>query len=251
MNLKIFFDESGKNINPPMIMGAIAIPEKVYFLEDIQAINKDLQDNKRKYHFTDYGGDYGMKKRIIALFKAIAPYLHICRANTLQYKKDSQQTQQFDDMIYSKFPERVFYGLLRCKGQLMNINADIFMEDATEYKDFPKRFKAQLNVQALYRGEGFRINNCSQVPKYSEIGVELIDIVLGIMRVILEFETITKKTNRAPREKVILVNELLTIPEVYSFFESIKYFEWNSTQSLKEINFKNYLDAYITETVGN
>ena len=57
-----------------------------------------------------------MKKRIIELFKAIAPYLHICRSNTLQYKKDSQQSQQFDDMIYSKFPERFFYRLLRCKG---------------------------------------------------------------------------------------------------------------------------------------
>lgn len=247
MNLKIFFDESGKITNPPMIMGAIAIPKKVYFLEDIQLINKDLQDNKRKYHFTDYAGDYGMKNRIINLFKVIAPYLHICRSNILQYKKDNQSDQQFNDMVYSKFPERIFYGLLRCKGQLMNINADIFMEDATQYRDFPKLFKSQLNSQALYRGENFRIGNCSQVPKYSEIGVELIDIILGIIRVILEFETITTKSNRTAREKVALVNELLDIPEVYNFFETIKYFEWNSTQSLKEISFKNYLDAYITE----
>lgn len=249
MNLKIFFDESGKKDNPPMIMGAISIPEKIYFLEDIQTINRDLQNNKRKYHFTDYGGDRGMKNRIINLFKVMAPYLHICRANTLQYKKDKEQGQQFNDMVYSKFPERVFYGLLRCKGQLMNINADIFMEDATEYQDFPKRFKSQLNAQALYRGESFRIHNCSQVPKFSEIGVELIDIILGVMRVILEFETITKKVEKTPKNKVLLVNELLTIPEVYKFFESIKYFEWNSTQALKEINFKNYLDAYIAETI--
>lgn len=249
MNLKIFFDESGKKKNPPMIMGAISIPEKIYFLEDIQAINRDLQNNKRNYHFTDYTGDYQMKRRIIELFNVMAPYLHICRVNTLQYNKDSNQVQQFDDMVYSKFPERVFYGLLRCKGQLMNIKADIFMEDATEYKNFPKRFKSQLNSQALYRGEGFRIHDCCQVPKYSEIGVELIDVILGVMRVILEFETITKKTSKSSKEKVLLVSELLTIPEVYKFFESIKYFEWNSTQSLKEINFKNYLDAYITETM--
>ena len=71
MNLKIFFDESGKNMNPPMIMGAISIPEKVYFLDNIQEINKDLQDKKRKYHFTDYCGDYGMKNRIIYHFTNI------------------------------------------------------------------------------------------------------------------------------------------------------------------------------------
>ena len=222
MNLKIFFDESGKNINPPMIMGAISMPEKIYLLDDIQVINKDLKENKRKYHFTDYSGDYGMKNRIINLFKSIAPYLHLCRANTLQYKNCEKPGEQFNNMIYSKFPERVFYGLLRCKGQLMNINADIFMENANEYKDFPKRFKSRLNSQSLYRGECFKINKCEQVSKYSEIGVELIDIILGIMRVILEFETITKKKEKTPKQKVALVNELLTIPEVYKFFESIK-----------------------------
>ncbi len=245
MELKIFFDESGKNQNPPMLMGAIAVPEKVYFLPEIQEINKDLQKNKRKYHFTDYGGDRAMKKRIITLFTTMAPYLNVCSCNVLQYKKGDGNIQQFNEMVYSKFPERVFYGVLRNKGQLMDITADIFMEDATEYSDFPKRFKSQLNSQALYRGESFKIKNCSQVPKYSEIGVELIDIILGIMRVILEYKKVGTQQSNTNKAKIELTTEILNIPDVHKFFESIKYFEWNSTQSLKEINFKNYLDAYI------
>lgn len=249
MQLKIFFDESGKKNNLPMLMGAISVPNKIYNIQELQNINKDLQENKRNYHFTTYSGDYKMKERIINLFKVISPYLNLCRANILQYNKDNDIGQDFNRMIYSKFPERVFYGLLRGNGQLMDINADIFMENATEYKDLSKQFKEQLNIQSLYRGEDFKINNCYMVPKYTEIGVELIDIILGIIRVILQFNTISQKTTKASKEKILLTNELLRMPEVYNFFKSIKYFEWNSKQSLKEINFKNYLDAYIAETV--
>ena len=102
----------------------------------------------------------------------------------------------------------------------------------------------QLNIQSLYRGEKFTINNCSTVPKHTEIGVELVDIILGIIRVILNFEKI-EKISKTYKAKVDLVNEILQIPNIYEFFASIKYFEWNSVNSLKEIKFKDYLDAYI------
>lgn len=48
------------------------------------------------------------------------------------------------------------------------------------------------------------------------------------------------------QKKVDLVNEILKIPNVYDFFCSIKYFEWNSVSSLKEIKFKDYVDSYIS-----
>lgn len=251
MKLEIFFDESGKNSTPPMIMGAVSIPENIYFLDEIQGINTDLRENVRNYHFTDYNGDYGMKNRILRLFDAFSPSLRTMRMNAIKYNKvectreRNNNEELFETMVYSKFPERVFYGLLRCKGNLMNIEADIFMEDATEYKDFPKRFKEQLNIQSLYRGEKFKIINCTTVPKFNEIGVELIDILLGIMRVVLDFEKVKTFTNRGPLKKIEIVNEILKIPYVYEFFCNIKYFEWDSINSLKEIKFKDYLDAYM------
>ena len=254
MKLEIFFDESGKNSTPPMIMGAVSIPENIYFLDEIQDINIDLRDNKRKYHFTDYNGDYAMKNRIIKLFNAFSPNLRTMRMNAIKYNKvectreRNNNEELFETMVYSKFPERVFYGLLRCKGNLMNIEADIFMEDATEYKDFPKRFKDQLNIQSLYRGEKFKIINCTTVPKFNEIGVELIDIFLGIIRVVLDFEKVKTFTNRGPLKKIEIVNEILKIPHVYEFFCNIKYFEWDSINSLKEVKFKDYLDAYISSS---
>ena len=249
MKLEIFFDESGKTETPPMLMGAISIPQNIYLLDDIQAINKDLIDNERVYHFTKYNGDYGMKNRIIHLFNVISPNLKIMRMNiikysNMEYKKQNNNGKLFETMVYSKFPERVFYGLLRGQGNLMNIEANIFMENATEYKDFPSKFKEQLNIQSLYRGEKFKINYCIPIPKYSEIGVELIDILLGISRTILKFENI-KDGSKGDRAKVNLVSELLQIQEVYNFLSNIRYFEWDSVNSLKEIKFKDYIDAFI------
>lgn len=148
-------------------------------------------------------------------------------------------------MVYSKFPERVFYGLLRGKGKLMNIKAEIFMEDATQYKDFPKQFKEQLNIQSDYRCENFKITECVAVPKNTEIGVEITDLLLGIIRIIIS----KPSTSKTYKEKANLVNEVLSIPEYYTFFTTIKYYEWDYTQSLKEVKFKDYVDAYIAQNI--
>ena len=85
----------------------------------------------------------------------------------------------------------------------MNIEANIFMEEATEYRDFPEKFKEQLNIQSLYRGEKFKIDNCNMVPKYTEIGVEFVDIVLGIIRTILNFEQV-KTVSKSYKAKIDL-----------------------------------------------
>lgn len=244
MKLNIFYDESGKKGSPPMLMGAISISEIIYTNDIINAINKELKEGKIKYHFTKYDGNRGQKKSIINLFTTISPYLHTFRANIIQYKKGDVPVDLFTDMVYSKFPERVFYGLLRCKGNLMKIDATIYMEYASEYKKFPEIFKKQLNTQSLYRGERFNIEKCLLVPKNEQIGVELCDIILGIIRVILDFEKATVEMSKTYASKVELVNEILNIPNVYEFFNNIKYFEWDNIQSLKEIRFKDYLDTY-------
>lgn len=244
MKLNIFFDESGKKGNPPMLMGAISIVDKIYTNEIIDEINDNLKAGKMKYHFTKYDGNRGEKKSIKDLFAKISPYLHTFRGNVIQYRKGELPIDVFSDMVYSKFPERVFYGLLRCKGNMMNIQANIYMEYATEYTKFPEVFTSQLNTQSLYRGEKFNIEKCLLVPKNEQIGVELCDMILGIIRIILDFEKVSPTMSKTYSSKVELVNEILEIPNVYDFFANIKYFEWDNIQSLKEIKFKDYLDTY-------
>lgn len=246
MNLKIFFDESGKKDNPPMLMGAISIPDEVYCLDEITQINNKLKNKEVKYHFTSYNGNKGSEEKILDLFKIIAPILTLMRGNILHYKKCNIDEGNFKRMVYSKFPERVFYGILRCKGYLMDINAEIFIEEATEYESFPKMFKEQLNVQATYRGEKYKIQDCYLVPKNTEIGVEFTDLILGIIRIIVD----DNKVSKTFQKKVELVNKIISIKEVYDFLSNIKYFEWDNHQFLKEIKFKDYLDAYVARHYG-
>jgi hypothetical protein len=104
-----------------------------------------------------------------------------------------------EDMIYTKFPERILYGLLRGYGKNIDIEAEVLIEKANEYENlnlFQLRDKHEhdvklnlddlvkdlLNIQALYRGENYVINNCRLVPKGEEIGVEMADMLLGIVR---------------------------------------------------------------------
>lgn len=245
MNVKIFFDESGKLSNPPMLMGGILINDNIYQKEEIQNINKDLQMKKIKYHFTQYNGNMEEKQNILRLFQAISPYLKTFRVNILQYKKDDISVELFRKMVYSKFPERVFYGLLRGKRNYMKINANIYMEHATNYDGLQKKFQEQLNVQALYRGEQYNVKSCKLVKKNIEIGVELIDLILGIIRIILNSQSSIKNKSNTYTNKVKLINEILIIPNVYDFLCNIKYFEWNKVQSTTQIEFKDYLDSYM------
>lgn len=248
MNIKIFFDESGKKNNPPMLMGAISIPEKIYTLNSVNIINSELKSGTIKFHFTKYNGNRGEKDSMLRLFNIFVPYLHMMRFNLLHYVKNEIAKDDFDKMVYSKFPERVFYGLLRGKGVAMNIEADIYMEKATEYEGFPEKFKEQLNIQATYRSESYKINNCLPVPKNTEIGVEFTDIMLGIIRIIIQNKNPTDLSGTY-KEKVNLVNKLLNMKEIYDFLKNIKFFEWDNNRTLKEIEFKDYLDSYIVNNI--
>lgn len=245
---KIFFDESGKKSNGPLLMGALLIFEDTYILEDIQEINNKLKNKELSFHFTQYNGHHSTKNNIIDLISIMDKYLKVMRMNVIKYKTipSYEIANNFDDMVYSKFPERLFYGLLRYKGDLSHIKANIYIEDATEYTKLPNQFKSQLNIQATYRGENFSIEECCLLPKNSEIGIELTDLILGIIKTILQNDIIDDKITKSKKEKILLVSELLKKEGLYNFLCNMKYFEWDNSQSLKEINFKEYLDSFVS-----
>ncbi|MBV4416528.1 hypothetical protein [Clostridium tyrobutyricum] len=121
-------------------------------------------------------------------------------------------------MIYTKLPERIFYGLLRFHGCSSNISANLFIEDATEYHKvkLSDKIKEQLNIQAMYRSENFSILDCDYKSKNVEIGVGLTDLILEIK-------------------------------DFYTFLSNIKYFEWTGAYDLKEINFSQYIESFLSQ----
>lgn len=66
-------------------------------------------------------------------------------------EKNLEKIYLIEKMIYTKFPERIIYGLLRWYGRTVDILTDIYIEDSTEYQSFElnKLIKEQINIQAL------------------------------------------------------------------------------------------------------
>lgn len=143
------------------------------------------------------------------------------------------------------------YGLLRGYGQDVFIKADVHIEHSTEYEEnkLHQIVKEQLNVQSLYRGEQFQIENSNLIPKKQEIGVEATDLILGIVRTILTNQPINEGGSKGTRERIKLSLELLKNIDFYRFLNNIKYFEWTSIRELNEIDFGDYLNLFLAEHI--
>lgn len=247
VNVNIFFDESGKKEDQkPRLMGGLLIPCNIYETESFKDYNNRLKENEFYLHWKKYSGDNEQKNLIIdmvvSLFKK---YSSLFCFNVINYiKPEKVDNQAFEDMVYTKLPERIIYGLLRHYGSDITLNTNIYIEYSTEYEknELSKTIKRQLNIQSIYRGKNFKIISCDYRKKNTEIGVELTDLILGIIRTIIK----NCSTSRTERSKNNLVLELLKIKEFYLFMSNIRYFEWNHTYELTMVDFKYYLQMFLS-----
>ncbi|MGN7942990.1 DUF3800 domain-containing protein [Niallia sp. RD1] len=250
-NIKVFFDESGKRKDKPNLMGGLSIPSKIYSLPEIEALSQQLRDGTVKLHWKDVTGKADYRTNIVKALNLIAEYHHLLKFNVIHYDYSMLANRRgfgedlIDRMIYTKFPERIIYGLLRGYGRTVDITTDIYIEDSTEYKSFQLNdlIKEQLNIQSLYRGEHYVVLTSQLVPKGEEIGVEITDLLLGVIRNIIENKPDSESKQYQIRNSVII--SLLKNPKFYSLISNIKYFEWSNVRELTEINFNDYLQIFI------
>ena len=249
--VNIYFDESGKKEkNGPKLMGAILVPKHIYDLENIVKINEKLKNKEIKYHFTKYNGNLGEMRNYIEKITLFSKYLKYCSLNIISYRTPSSthiDQKTVKNMIYTKFPERVFYGLLRNNGNGLYIDADIYMESATEYREMINTLPMTLNTQSIYRAEKFKINDSKLVSKNVEIGVEFTDTVLGMIRQIIMSINEEGQISNAKKAKNSLIMECLNIDGFYEFLSNINYYEWCNTSTLKEVKFESYLKFFVSK----
>jgi len=244
----IFFDESGKKEDHPILMGGLAIPKVVYSRAEFNAVQGT------RTHWADFTP----KEEIKMLVELIARFESVTKINVINYdyteienitsKFSSPKDKEFAvRTIYAKFPERIFYGLLRRNVKYMSVSSDIVIEKATEYERYVKDLvENHLNVQAIYRGENFKVNSCVLKPKGTDVGLEITDLLLGIIRFIIKNEP-KSKSNRHRKKTVFVVN-LLKNNSVYCLFsQRIMFFEWTKGNELKEVDFNSYLKAFIAK----
>lgn len=257
-DLLICFDESGKqNSDPIQLMGAFSIPKNIYMhpqYETFHSLNKDYH-----FHWTEYGGDAKTRNGIEKLFEFALPLAEFMNFNFIRYSKSNlaKQAQLYMDIyeskqiivsntIYAKLPERICYGLLRGYGEHNHVQATILIEDATEYrtKKLHETIKDSLNIHSLYRGEAFVIRECDYRAKGEEIGVEFIDILLGIVSTILDNPSATSKKKRS---KVHLVLKLLKENKLQPFLKNLRLFELQQSNQLKEANIEASIKLFIAK----
>lgn len=251
VDLNIFFDESGKRSNKPNLMGGLLIPDVLYRSAKFQIWSQQLRDGDIKFHWVGYTGDSRINNNVTDIMTLVAQHHNMIKFNVINYDYSilsavTNSARVLSQIVYSKFPERLIYGLLRKYGKNMYVDASIYIESATEYRDIEldASIKDQLNVQSAYRGEQFRVIQSELTPKGQEIGLELTDLLLGFVRTIILNNCDQKsKTTRA---KNSLVVELLKNSAFYSFMNSIRLYEWTNTRQLDETTFSNYLQVFLS-----
>ena len=172
-SIKVFFDESGKGSTKPNLMAGLVIPAIIYNSSDLASYSQRLRDNELKLHWKTYAGDSEKKKDVTGVIEIFSRYCGTAKLNVINYDYSVLSgRKEFDNktverMIYTKFPERIIYGLLRGYGKNVYIRTDIFIEHSSEYETLGLHdvVKEQLNTQALYRGEHYIVENSKLVPK--------------------------------------------------------------------------------------
>lgn len=248
--LNIFLDETGKDKNDLSLIGAVSIPSDFYQSKKVQKLNRELQKDVFKLHFTQYDkSDYDTYIRVI---KDILSCNGIIRINGIIFKKSQFRihpllASKVDDMIYGKIPERVIYGLLRNYSNLEPVNANIFIESSEEYKarNLNKVVKDQINTHALYRFDNFKIKRSNLVAKNQQIGVEVTDIFIGILRLIINCDALIGDCNKVSNtllSKILLINDLL--PTLENLFTRTSIYELSYQDHLTKIPLNSYLGLF-------
>ncbi|MBD7971092.1 DUF3800 domain-containing protein [Paenibacillus gallinarum] len=248
--LNIFFDESGKRKDKPTLMGGMSIPSVLYNTDYFSKISQKLRDRELNLHWKDYSGHATTRENIKEAISLITTHSKLIKFTVINYDYSLIEKKGFgsfmsEQMIYTKFPERIIYGLLRRYGKNLFIEADIKVEKSSEYEGFKLNeiMKEQLNIQSIYRGEQFIIEESQLVPKGQEIGIELTDLLLGIMRTVIINKP--NSSSNTIRSKNQLVIDLVKDDKFYSFLENIRCFEWTHSKELTEVNFTDYLQLFI------
>lgn len=257
-HLVICFDESGKQSRDPIqLMGAISIPENIYRHSKFTDLHK--LNEVYNLHWKEYGGDGKNRNGIEKLFQYALPLAEYMQLNFIRYSRSllaeranifldlgGPKKEIVDDTIYAKLPERICYGLLRGYGEHNYIQATILIEDASEYRSrkLEQIIKNSLNSHSLYRGEDFIIRECGYRSKGQEVGIELTDILLGIVGVILDNPTVE---SRKKKEKVDLILKLLKEHKLQPFLENLRLFELQQSDQLKEANIEASVKLFISK----
>lgn len=254
-DINIFFDESGKSPESLHLMGAISIPKTYY---DFHTEQLDKLIKSVKIHWTSYSGYRPIYENIKTIINTVMENYSLIKMNVISFNINKIEENSklikphienvVDRTIYTKFPERVVYGLVRKYGKDTFVNAEVFIEhdhtyEAKEY-DLKVEMLYQLNIQSIYRSENFKVSRVDYLTKQTTYGIELTDLLLGMVRTIILNKP---STSKRIIEKNKLIMELLNDNNFLNFAKTISLYEWDGySNELKAIPFEKHMDVFIS-----
>ena len=130
----------------------------------------------------------------------------------------------------------MIYGSIRNISKYKPTKVKLFIENSTEYSRIAlnQTLADQLNVQSLYRNDNFVIERAGLYPKGKEIGIEITDMILGIISVIIRNAYAVDSNgeilsnNLLGKKRFIYKNRLI----IESILENTYYFEMNGLDRL-------------------
>ena len=248
--VSVFMDESGKNKNEISLIGSVVVPNNFYCSKSVMELNDRLKREEISFHLTDY--KKSQLKDYLNLFDLFVSNENLLRFNVVAFKRGRFSNHmlkgKIDDMVYSKIPERSIYGSLRGYSSFTGVEANIYIEYATDYekRGLDKLIKNQLNIHSLYRYDHFKVVKAKLIYKNTEIGLEFTDACLGVLRNIIENRdvktTSSSKVSRTLIYKKQLVYELINRHR--NFFEHIDLFELDDKGLLERIDMRKYINLF-------
>ncbi|HAT55735.1 MAG TPA: hypothetical protein DCW31_10970 [Lactobacillus sp.] len=250
--LDIFLDESGKKSSEVSLIGAVSIPDILYADntttdESIGQLNRLLKSNSLGFHFTRYTpNDFKKYKALIETISKVPNVIHI---NVVTFKRQQLKAHpllsnsDMENMIYSKVPEQVIYGLLRNYSNLEPLKAHIYIENSSEYESrrIAEKVKEQLNIHSLYRFDNFMVSKSILTPKNTQIGLEFTDTILGIIRIIIRSIPLQSHSMHE-HSKLVFIAQMM--PKLEQIFKNVRIFELAEQDHLTEIDFSIYLSLF-------
>lgn len=139
--VNIYFDESGKANETLHLMGAILFPQD-YYLHYQEKLDKIIKN--AGIHWTSYGGHTAIRDSIKILLSDVLSHHHLMKMNVISYDINKVEFNSkpikpiisdiVDRTIYTKFPERVVYGLIRKYGKNTFVNAMFLLSTTVHTK---------------------------------------------------------------------------------------------------------------------
>lgn len=236
MDWCVFFDESGTHTNSNALMGALTIPESIYNTKIFSKYNDLMRKNKNlNIHYTvvkNLPPDNKNVKVIIELFTEVFKnYKDYMNFNVVAFPFQTSSEYLPDEC------RKIFNFLIMPEMAISNALSNeyrssfIFIEKSTVYETL--NFKSYLKKELKNKK-----NNISYVKKREQIGVEITDIILGVIRDVIY------------NEYSNLALSLLEIDKFNEFLGKVKYKQCDM-QVIQEYDFRKKIDDYLLGNKNN